>query len=195
MHAQLPEPLARVVSDFSAWEAKRGDKPRTIEAYLRNAREFLLCGPNPVSSVKDVSQERVERYERSCSKSRSQATVYAKLSSIKIFLRFLWEAGHLDSDLSNQFALPSPEKRWPAYLSHAQEASLIRLLEGYESPQELEIRAIVELLLHSPKMSEFVAMNISDIDSDGRFSVGSSPVGSRGFSPLLDHRQAPCLVR
>jgi len=170
---QLAEPLARVVSEFSAWETERGDKPRTIEAYLRNTREFLLCGPTPATTLTEVTLERVESYVHFCVESRSEATLYTKLSSIRVFLRFLWEAGHLDNDLSAQFVLPSPVKRWPAYLSRAQEDRLVCLIDDYESPKKRRVRAAVELLLHGPKVNELVALNVSDIESSGKFNLGS----------------------
>ena len=111
--------------------------------------------------VFDLSPSRLRLYLRKYG--TSPVTRARKLSTLRTFVKYLKQAGHLTLDPTESLEAPIKRKRLPKAMSLDQTTELLDQPESGKSP--LRDRALLELMYAAGvRASEVVGVNLSDID-------------------------------
>lgn len=162
-HADWPRLLQRFI-EYLVSEC--GLAANTIEAYQRDLREFLeelhardICAADRVDALV------VRGYLVRLSERRLALSSIARhLVSVKMFLRFLYYAGVLSTDVTAMLETPKKWRKLPATIGKPQIEALLATPQPGE-PFYARDRAILELLYASGlRVSELAGLKISDVN-------------------------------
>jgi integrase/recombinase XerD len=80
----------------------RGLAPKSLDLYRRHLRRFLehLGRDATPAGLRRLDADRVRDYVRRTARGRSRSERKALVSTLRIFLRFAWDRGYLERDLS-----------------------------------------------------------------------------------------------
>ncbi len=147
-------------------ESERHLSLRTVEAYVRDAEQFVsFCERMGISEGDSggIGVGLVRKFLSMLqSQGLSQSSVARKLSSIRSFLRYLAREGVIESNPAVAMSHAKRPRRLPRALSRGEVAELLDAARG-NSPQAVRDRAILELLYSSGiRLSELVGLDVSD---------------------------------
>ncbi|MCX7605922.1 MAG: tyrosine-type recombinase/integrase [Bacteroidia bacterium] len=135
---------------------EKGLSPTTLKAYKKDV-EPLLEGPFTIEGIQS------HLHELSQTREWQTITLARKLSALRAFLRFLYEAGHLSEDWSQLWDSPRFWRKVPTYLT-PEEARI--LIDSYPLTHRhsLRNRLLLELLYSAGlRVSEACGLRLSDI--------------------------------
>lgn len=143
----------------------RNLSPYTIRNYLSDLSHFLQFLQEEALSLQALSRQAFRHYLAQLSQDGvAPASIARKVSTIRTFLRFLVQEGHLEHDPLSGVRGPKRPRRLPAYLSPEQVTALIEAASG-ASPGELRDRALLELLYACGlRVSEVTGLDVGDVD-------------------------------
>jgi tyrosine recombinase XerC len=143
----------------------RNLSPYTIRNYLSDLSHFLQFLQEEALSLQTLSRQTFRHYLARLSQDGvAPASIARKVSTIRTFLRFLVQEGHLEHDPLSGVRGPKRPRRLPAYLSPEQVTALIEAASG-ASPGELRDRALLELLYACGlRVSEVTGLDVGDVD-------------------------------
>ncbi|MDT7942986.1 MAG: tyrosine recombinase [Dehalococcoidia bacterium] len=143
----------------------RNLSPYTIRNYLSDLSHFLQFLQEEALSLQTLSRQAFRHYLARLSQDGvAPASIARKVSTIRTFLRFLVQEGHLEHDPLSGVRGPKRPRRLPAYLSPEQVTALIEAASG-ASPGELRDRALLELLYACGlRVSEVTGLDVGDVD-------------------------------
>jgi tyrosine recombinase XerC len=143
----------------------RNLSPYTIRNYLSDLSHFLQFLQEEALSLQALSRQAFRHYLARLSQDGvAPASIARKVSTIRTFLRFLVQEGHLEHDPLSGVRGPKRPRRLPAYLSPEQVTALIEAASG-ASPGELRDRALLELLYACGlRVSEVTGLDVGDVD-------------------------------
>jgi site-specific recombinase XerD len=143
----------------------RNLSPYTIRNYLSDLSHFLQFLQEEALSLQTLSRQAFRHYLARLSQDGvAPASIARKVSTIRTFLRFLVQEGHLEHDHLSGVRGPKRPRRLPAYLSPEQVTALIEAASG-ASPGELRDRALLELLYACGlRVSEVTGLDVGDVD-------------------------------
>jgi len=143
----------------------RNLSPYTIRNYLSDLSHFLQFLQEEALSLQTLSRQAFRHYLARLSQDGvAPASIARKVSTIRTFLRFLVQEGHLEHDPLSGVRGPKRPRRLPAYLSPEQVTALIEVASG-ASPGELRDRALLELLYACGlRVSEVTGLDVGDVD-------------------------------
>ncbi len=131
--------------------------PHTVRSYGSDLSQLAAH----LDGQFDLTPDRLRSYLRSVAKhpiSRAR-----KLSTLRTFVRFLREGGHLDHDPTEGLEAPIRRKRLPKTLSRAQAEELLDQPAHGRTP--LRDRAMLELMYAAGlRAAEVVGVNLQDLD-------------------------------
>ncbi len=162
-HADWPRLLQRFI-EYLVSEC--GLAANTIEAYQRDLREFLeelhardICAADRVDALV------VRGYLVRLSERRLALSSIARhLVSVKMFLRFLYYAGVLPTDVTTMLETPKKWRKLPATIGRPQVEAMLASPQPGE-PFYARDRAILELLYASGlRVSELAGLKIGDVN-------------------------------
>lgn len=165
------EDLRRNYQDYLSIERRMS--PRSIESYVRDARDFLLWAQrgkrmNPkVWKRSDV----VANLARLRDEGKADTTIRRQLAALRVFSRFLLREGMIDTDFTADISQPAAWKRLPKTLSADQ---VERLLAAPDDKTAESIRdgAMLEMLYATGmRVSELVGLKITQVQMDAGFSL------------------------
>ena len=132
-------------------------------------------------------------------KHMATSTVARKIAALKSFFRHLLKTGTIESDPSTGLDTPKVKKRLPRTLSSAHVELLLAAPGRSTQPKSLRDRALLELLYATGmRVSELVALNLSDIDPENKLVTVRSdrgnkerriPVSDRALQALRDYQE------
>lgn len=175
----------------------RGASPYTVRSYGSDLRQFLehIGGAEGLSngglSVASVRSFLAGRQD----KGRSQRSVARYLASLRSFLRFLVERGHITENPAEWVKAPRQERRLPDFLDEAEVARLIEAA-GKGTFLRARDRALLEVLYGAGlRVGEAVAMNVDDANLEQAVArvrgKGSrerlAPLGGPAIDSLKDY--------
>lgn len=146
---------ARIQEFLDHLAARRS--PHTVRSYGSDLSQLAAH----LDGAFDLTPDRLRSYLRAVAKhplSRAR-----KLSTLRTFVRFLREGGHLDHDPTESLEAPIRRKRLPKALSRAQAEELLDQPAQGRSP--LRDRAMLELMYAAGlRAAEVVSVNVQDVD-------------------------------
>jgi integrase/recombinase XerD len=180
-----------------------------VESYVQNARgqlsEFILfCQERGVSRASDVTKPMIERYQRHLfylrhggkdgEEGRPLAirTQAEKLTSIRLFFRWLVRQNYILSNPASEIELPRMPPRRPPEVLTIEEVERVLNQPDVETPFGLRDRAILETFYSTGmRRRELSLLGVSDLEATGglvriRHGKGKKerivPIGSRALA-------------
>ena len=148
--------------------AERNLSPRTVQAYLRDVAEFrafaLRQGLSTAEALRNLDALLLRRFLAELLKRNQRSSVARKLSTLRVFFRFLIRENLLTASPAEELSTPRLSRYLPKTLS-VDEAH--GLMENARECGELKLRdqAIFELLYSSGlRVSELTGLNLESID-------------------------------
>ncbi|NOQ51174.1 MAG: tyrosine recombinase XerC [Desulfuromonadaceae bacterium] len=192
---------------------ERNLSPRTVEAYLRDLRQFceflssqdVCCGPAS-DWLEKIDLLQLRRYLAQLHKSCGRTSVARKLSALRVFFRFLVREGLLKISPADGLSTPRREQYLPKVLSAEQVGHLLDQPASGQRLLVLRDLAIFELVYSCGlRVSELTSLDIGSIDlSEGSvrvFGKGGKerllPIGRKARTALqayLDERHQTCVA-
>ena len=176
--------------------AERNLSPHTCSAYRRDLNEFrLFCDRQGLATAADlrkVDALLLRHFLADLLKRNQRSSIARKLSSLRMFFRFLVRESLLESSPAEELSTPKLNRYLPRTLS-VDEAHV--LMENSRSTGVLSLRdqAIFELLYSSGlRVSELTGLNIGSLDLSQKLVrvLGKGrkerivPVGSKAVAAL-----------
>ncbi|MDB4470786.1 tyrosine recombinase XerC [Deltaproteobacteria bacterium] len=147
---------------------ERNLSPRTVEAYLRDLRQFqkfLLSTEGAGGCLSTIDLLLVRRYLAGLHKQCGRTSIGRKLSSLRVFFRYLVREGELQISPLDGLSTPRREQYLPKVLSAEQVGNLLdRPLVG-QRLLVLRDLAIFELIYSCGlRVSELTGLDIGSVD-------------------------------
>lgn len=146
---------------------ERGCSENTLRAYGVDAAGFAeyLLKERPGIQPQDISRAHVALWlDYLRSEGFRATTIGRKLTSVRVFNRFLIDCGLLEEDATVGQTLPKPSRRLPATLTVEEVAALLEQPDIHQ-PSGLRDRAMLELMYASGlRVSELVGLEFADLD-------------------------------
>ncbi len=189
---------------------ERNLSPRTVEAYLRDLRQFqqflLQSGDSATETpgLVQVDLLLLRQYLARLHKNCGRTSVARKLSSIKMFFRFLVREGVLKDSPVDHLSTPRREQYLPKVLSAEQVSHLLDHSPPGQYLLVLRDLAIFELTYSSGlRVGELTSLNVGSVDLENRqvrvLGKGSKerilPIGRQACGALQNYLNARGEVR
>ena len=137
----------------------------SVEAYIRDCQNFFAFTNkhHDISKVEHIEKKHIESFIKSLSKNYEVSSVARKLSSIKMFIKFLMLERMIEHDVSRHIKTPKKVKHLPSTMSVNQVLELLEHVHG-ESILAKRNMALIELIYGSGlRVSELLSLTIKDI--------------------------------
>jgi integrase/recombinase XerC len=168
---------------------ERNLSPRTVEAYLRDLRQFEgFLQQRDLSLTKAESLAQVDhlllrQYLASLHKNCGRSSIARKLSSLKAFFRFMVRREVLAQSPADLLTAPKSERYLPKVLSAEQSAHLLDRSPVGRPDLMLRDQALFELIYSCGlRVGEVAALSLSSLDLD---SLQVRVLGKGGKERLL----------
>ena len=137
----------------------------SVEAYIRDCQNFFTFTSkyHDVKKVEHIEKVHIESFIKSLSKNYEASSVARKLSSIKMFMKFLMLERMIEVDVARHIKTPKKVKHLPTTMSVNQ---VLALLEHVQGDTHLAKRnlALIELIYGSGlRVSELLELTTKDI--------------------------------
>lgn len=174
----------------------RGFSANTTAAYRNDLRQFAAYLQAPptgdqlqaIDSWQALGDAEVQRYLLHLrEREYASATIARKTAALKAFCRFLVNEGLTRSDPSAKATAPKVDKEAPRAMTHDEIARLLAQpgTTGGRRPEALRDAAMLETLYATGmRVSELVALNVTDVDLEGA-RIQCSGKSGRGRSVEL----------
>ncbi len=163
--------LERYLEMFLLDQEARQHTSNTIQTYRYTLDPFLeYLSSNDITTPEGITPDIIRRFlVHLKQRGLSDNSVHRHARGIKTFLNFLVREELLDSSPMRKVAMPKLEKK---ILSPFTREDIEALLKACQGPSALRDRAMILCLLDTGlRASEFVAMNVGDVDKDGMVKV------------------------
>lgn len=168
---------------------ERNHSPHTIEAYLRDARQFVAFLERWESGIGplEAKREHVEAFLRQTTDlGLAQATQSRMLSGVRAFYRFLLYDNQLDCDPTDDVPAPAPLRKIPDVLSVGEVVDMLAAID-LSQPQGQRNRAIVEILYGCGlRVSELTGLQLTDVFWEERFLRVRGKNNKERLTPMGD---------
>ncbi len=148
--------------------AERSISKLSVEFYLNDTRQFLLA--SRTNSIKNINLTDITNYIHQLKKlGLTSASISRKITSLKMFFRFLLAEKLITNDPSENIEMPKVRKKLPSVLSVPEIQQLINQTHTGE-PKDMRARAIFEVLYASGlRASELLSLQINDVSFNDGF--------------------------
>ena len=152
---------------LTAQKARKNLSDYTLRNYANDLRQFFDYLDEEVQGLRTVDQLLVRAYLSSLVASGlANASVSRKVSTLRVFYRYLRNEDILDVDPMLGVRGPKKEQRLPRFLTQGEIETLISAADK-DTPQGLRDRAILELLSAAGlRVSEVVGVEVANLDLD-----------------------------
>jgi len=169
-----PSGLVAAARDFLSYvQVERGASANTVDSYRRTLRRYLtFLAERGITEPGEATQEALLEFATHLRDPKGadlgpRSTAQA-FSALRMFHRFMVTEGYCRTDPTGVLAAPRLPGRLPRALTREQVESLLDAPAG-DTEKVLRDRMILELLYASGlRISELVALNVSDLDLDER---------------------------
>ncbi|MFP4035989.1 MAG: site-specific tyrosine recombinase XerD [Desulfobacteraceae bacterium] len=174
---------------------ERGLAPNTIQSYSRDLVEFLSFLDGRGVSAGSAAREDVSDYLASLYGRLSSRSVSRRLSSIRMFFRFLVSEGRMQASPAGLVESPKTPRRLPEILG-MEEVDRLLAQPGDDKPTGLRDRAMLELLYATGlRVSELTGLRTVNVNLEAGFvrMVGKGskeravPMGERARTAVRDY--------
>jgi integrase/recombinase XerD len=186
------------VQEFlNALEADRGFAANTIAAYRNDLEQFCTYAQNPpqtdhvppIAAWGELTEAHLSAYILHLrGREYAASTIARKTAALKSFSAYLVQQGVTRSDAAENLSAPRVEKYTPKSISPAEIDQLLSQTARSASenrPEGLRDQAMLETLYSTGmRVSELVALNLSDIDLERRVARCTGKGGRQRSVPL-----------
>ncbi|MEO0091681.1 MAG: site-specific tyrosine recombinase XerD [candidate division WOR-3 bacterium] len=152
---------------------ERSISKQSATYYTTDVRQFLQFLRQSIS-IDKIKESDIQNYIAVLHELRlTSASIARKITSLKMFFRFLVSEGKINSDPSEYIELPKIKRKLPSILTIEEINQLLTSTESSNDPNDLRARAIFETLYASGlRASELLSLCIDDISfTDGFIRV------------------------
>jgi integrase/recombinase XerC len=149
-------------------QIERRYSPLTVRSYLSDLTQFFdhLTGRGDSADERDVTSQDVRAWMVSLLENGiSPSTIHRKISSLRVFYRYLRKEGLVSTDPLEKLVLPKTKKRLPVFVG---EKPLGELLDDYNFGDDLagiRNKLIIEMLYETGmRRSELTGLRNMDVD-------------------------------
>lgn len=181
-----------ICDEYEAWLfEERGLARPSIDALLWEARHFLAwqverCG---TEGLMDLTIGDIDRYMDLRALKLARSSLKSVAERLRSFLRHLYGAGHIATDLSPHIIAPLlyAYEGVPSILERGQIAAVLERVRADKTPAGLRDHAILQLLAtYGLRSGEIRNLRIEDIDwRNETIRVRHSKTGACSFLPLM----------
>ena len=166
-------PLERCLAMFLLDQEARQHTPRTIESYRYSLTPFLEhLSDHGITDPEGITADTIRRFfVRLKQKGLADNTVHRHARAVRTFMNFLEREGLIDDNPMRKVAMPKLEKKvLPPFSREEVEALLAACSKDLWGLRDKAM--ILSLLDTGLRASEFVALNVGDVDGkDGMIKV------------------------
>lgn len=144
----------------------------SVSCYTTDVRQFLLSLSQPIA-IEKINETDIQKYIADLNKLKlASASIARKITSIKMFFRFLVAEEKIEYDPSENIEMPKVKKQLPTVLTF-EEISKIIAIDNTADPKAMRAKAIFEVLYASGlRASELLSLQIDDVSfTDGFLRV------------------------
>jgi site-specific recombinase XerD len=169
------------IAEFDRHLARRPLSENTRKAFLGDVRifaRFLQAGPTDGSTpsrtvaLAEITADSIKAFlthqERS-SIASSPKSIERRLTSLKVFFKWLYESGYLAHDPADGVAYKPFMDPLPEYLSDAETDAVLRAARQVANGERLEMRPLTAIMLvleTGIKKGECLALTVNDLERD-----------------------------
>lgn len=172
---------------------EKGLLPLSISAYLRDVRELLSF--LKTEDIKELDKDSLRNYIYFLHKKNKVTSIIRKLSSLRVFGKFLVKEGFFIRNIFEDLELPKKPKYLPSFVTVDEAYELIDGINGTDF-LSLRNRAILDFLYSEGlRVSELVNIKMEQINfTDKTLRVLGKgkkerivPIGEKAFRSLKDY--------
>ncbi|UFS71654.1 tyrosine recombinase XerC [Geomonas sp. RF6] len=150
-------------------ETERNASAHTVAAYRSDLEQFVAFASEGerIPTPGEVDRLLIRRYLALLHKKLGKSSIGRKLSALRALFRYLLREGVVEVNPAELVSAPKKEKKVPFHLNIDQVSAL---MEAPSAGTLLTVRdrAVLEILYSCGlRVSELVAMNVSDLDLEG----------------------------
>jgi integrase/recombinase XerD len=137
----------------------------SVEAYIRDCQNFFTFTSkyHDIKKVEHIEKKHIESFIKSLYKNYEVSSVARKLSSIKMFIKFLILERMIEHDVARHIKTPKKVKHLPTTMSVNQVLELLEHVQGDSILAKRNI-ALIELIYGSGlRVSELLELTTKDI--------------------------------
>jgi len=170
--------LDEAVQAFAEHLRRRPLSDNTRKAFLGDVQmfvRFLTAEGKPMPMLRSLSSTHIRAFvahEEARRNANSPKSVERRLTSLKVFFRWLHESGHLAVNPADPVPYKPVVDPLPAYLTEAQVCAVLQAAQTVAAGRRHDTRplAIIYLVLETGiKKSECLRLTTNDLDLDGRW--------------------------
>jgi site-specific recombinase XerD len=178
--------LSTAITHFNTQLLADGKSERTRQAYLRDLRKLGHWLKHDVQ-VSVVAPDTLARFlANGDGEPKSALTVNRTKTALRVFFRFLNDAGHLAENPARLIRSTPTDRRVPSYLSSDEAKMLLAAIARCDSPIARRDDGMFSLLLGSGiRLGSLVGLNASDLNLAQR-SVVITAKGGREETVFLN---------
>ena len=164
--------------------AERGVSPHTIDAYSRDAVEFIAFIEDESRIPDRSAMESFIAHLRK--KGKSTRSIMRNLSALRSFFNFLVTSGEIVKSPMEEVEIPKTTPSIPKFLTDEEIAALLQAPK--EARASLRDKVIIELLYATGlRVSELIHLKRSDVNLDGGFLVAMGKRSKERVVPINSH--------
>jgi len=167
----------------------------TLQSYTRDIKQFSDYIETQNIEVDNVKSSHIQNYMSYMQiEGKAASSVSRSLASVRALYSYLVLKGKMNEDPTYKLKTPKAEKKLPQILSTEEVDTLLRCPDKSGS-KGIRDKAMLELLYATGiKVSELIALNISDVDLDfgyikcvGENDVRIIPLGKTAIKAMRDY--------
>lgn len=138
--------------------------PKSVEAYIRDVKEFISSAGGVLELERELQVAAVRSFVYHLYKKNSPTSICRKLSSLRVFGKFLVREGVLVKNIFEEVTMPKRPKYLPKFLTVDEAFELIEGIEGDDFISARN-RAIYDLLYSEGlRVSELTHLTLQQVD-------------------------------
>lgn len=155
----------RYINEFATYlKVDKELSPHSSTAYIRDLNEFQEF--SKVTTEGKITRTHIREFLSFLSDKNQPITRRRKLTSIRMFFKFLEDERLIKDNPTKGLPSPKVESKEPSFLTENETKNLLRVVEKYKSERdEMIIRILVETGI---RLDELAKLNIGDLDTKNK---------------------------
>jgi len=187
--------LSTAITRFDTQLSADGKSERTRQAYLRDLAKLLYWLKSDVQ-VSIITPDTLARFlADGTDEPKSPLTINRTKTALRVFFRFLTDAGYLSDNPARLIRSTPTDRRVPSYLSSDEAKRLLSTITNANTAVSTRDHAMFSLLLGTGiRLGSLVALNAGDVNlAEGTVTIKAK--GGREETVFLNARLCKLLAR
>ena len=159
------------LSTFKSKLIADGKSPHTVSSYCRDVKSFLSFANSEPINEKMLNEffSTVGLLNEKNGKKRDTASVNKIKSSLKAYLKYLFNIGMTEADFSEAVKLKSTQRKEPTFLTNTERLKLLKTIRSTKGNLALRDNALMStMLLAGIRVNSLVNLNLEDVNLDDK---------------------------